>query len=205
MNYAVSTPAQLRIVLRALRDSRGLSQAQLGDRIGVSQRRIATIEAAPGRASFDQLSRIVAALGGRLAIEDVSANASAGHRKKSTKATRSERATGNVAATSSLTVWMNGLRLGTWSIVRHVHVLKYDPAWIESPAGRPLSLSLPFTRRNEPIRGAKVEPYFDNLLPDVASIRNRIRTKFATASRITSTRAKPNLPWRYAAKLRTGK
>ncbi len=87
-----------------------------------------------------------------------------------------------MAASSVLTIWMNGLRVGTWSIVRHVHVLEYDPAWIESPAGRPLSLSLPFTPGNAPIRGAKVEHYFDNLLPDAASIRSRIRAKFATPS-----------------------
>ena len=92
MNYAVSTPAQLRAVLRAMRDSRSLSQAQLGDFIGVSQRRIATIEAAPGRASFDQLSRIVAALGGRLVIDDPSAKVPAVGPKKPAKATLSEKA-----------------------------------------------------------------------------------------------------------------
>ena len=91
MIYAVSTPAQLRTVLRALRTTRGLSQAQLGDRIGVSQRRIATIEASPERASFDQLSRIVAALGGRLAIDDLRANDRAIDRKQTTKAARSEK------------------------------------------------------------------------------------------------------------------
>jgi len=91
MNYAVSTPAQLRTVLRALRDSRGLSQAQLGDRIGVSQRRIAAIEASPGRASFDQLSRIVAALGGRLAIADLPAGPTVVAQAKTTKTTRSEK------------------------------------------------------------------------------------------------------------------
>ena len=92
MNYAVSTPAQLRTVLRAMRDSRGLSQAQLGNHIGVSQRRIATIEAAPGRASFDQLSRIVAALGGRLVIDDPSAKVTAAGQKKPAKAALSEKA-----------------------------------------------------------------------------------------------------------------
>ncbi|MEO6874828.1 MAG: helix-turn-helix domain-containing protein [Opitutaceae bacterium] len=91
MNYAVSTPAQFRTVLRALRDSRGLSQAQLGDRIGVSQRRIAAIEAAPGRASFDQLSRIIAALGARLAIADLPANIVVTAQAKTTKTTRSEK------------------------------------------------------------------------------------------------------------------
>jgi HTH-type transcriptional regulator / antitoxin HipB len=92
MNYAVSTPAQLRAVLRAMRESRGLSQAQMGDLIGVSQRRIATIEATPGRASFDQLSRIVAALGGRLVIDDPSAKTPAAGPKKPAKATLSEKA-----------------------------------------------------------------------------------------------------------------
>lgn len=94
MNYAVTTPAQLRTVLRALRDSRGLSQAQLGALLGVSQRRIAAIEAAPGRASFDQLSRLVAALGGRLVIDDQTGStaiATASARKPS-KAARSEQA-----------------------------------------------------------------------------------------------------------------
>lgn len=91
MNYAVSTPIQLRTVLRALRDSRGLSQAQLGDRIGVSQRRIAYIEASPGRASFDQLSRIVAALGGRLVIDDLPTKANPVDRKQTRKAIRSEK------------------------------------------------------------------------------------------------------------------
>ncbi len=87
-----------------------------------------------------------------------------------------------MSLSSTLTIWMNGLRVGTWSVRRGMHVLEYDPAWVESSAGRPLSLSLPFTPRHEPIRGRKVEHYFDNLLPDAASIRGRIRAKFATDS-----------------------
>jgi len=46
-----------------------VSQASLGQTVGVNQKRIARIEAAPGVTSFDQISRIVTALGGRLAIE----------------------------------------------------------------------------------------------------------------------------------------
>lgn len=87
-----------------------------------------------------------------------------------------------MASPDSLTIWMNGLRVGTWSVRRGVHVLEYDPSWVESPAGRPLSLSLPFMPANEAIRGARVAHYFDNLLPDAASIRNRLRSKFATES-----------------------
>jgi serine/threonine-protein kinase HipA len=43
-------------------------------------------------------------------------------------------------------------------------------------------LSLPFTLGNEPIRGAKVGYYFDNLLPDADSIRTRLRSRFSTES-----------------------
>ena len=95
MNYAVSTPAQLRTVLRALRDSRDLSQAQLGALLGVSQRRIAAIEAAPGRAGFDQLSRLVVALGGRLVIDDqavTTTTATTTTARKPAKTARSEQA-----------------------------------------------------------------------------------------------------------------
>jgi serine/threonine-protein kinase HipA len=83
---------------------------------------------------------------------------------------------------ADLSIWMNGLRVGTWSVTRGVHALEYDRTWVDSPAGRPLSLSLPFTLRNEPIRGAKVAHYFDNLLPDADSIRQRLRSRFSTGS-----------------------
>lgn len=66
--YPVDTPQQLRTILRSLRQSRGLTQAQLGQMIGVSQKRIARIEAAPEVTAFDQISRLVSAMGGRLAI-----------------------------------------------------------------------------------------------------------------------------------------
>ena len=69
MNYPVNTSIQLRAVLRALRQSRNLSQAEVGQLLGVNQKRVARIENAPGLTSFDQISRLVAALGGRLVIE----------------------------------------------------------------------------------------------------------------------------------------
>jgi HTH-type transcriptional regulator/antitoxin HipB len=72
MNYQVDTPAQLRAVLKALRQARKLSQDDLGRLLGVNQKRIAKIEATPGVTGFDQLVRFVAALGGRFVIEDIS-------------------------------------------------------------------------------------------------------------------------------------
>jgi HTH-type transcriptional regulator/antitoxin HipB len=67
--YPVDTPRQLRTILRTLRQSRGLTQAQLGQLIGVSQKRVARIEAAPEVTAFDQIARMVSAMGGRLVIQ----------------------------------------------------------------------------------------------------------------------------------------
>lgn len=72
MNYPVNASLQLRAVLKSLRKSRGLTQAQLGDKLGLSQKRIAGIEKNPQVTTFDQISRIVSLLGARLVIEDLS-------------------------------------------------------------------------------------------------------------------------------------
>jgi HTH-type transcriptional regulator/antitoxin HipB len=69
MLYPVQTSVQLHAVLRALRKSRNLSQAQVGELLGVNQKRVARIENTPGVTSFDQIARIVTALGGRLVVE----------------------------------------------------------------------------------------------------------------------------------------
>ena len=68
--YPVNTPQQLRTILRSLRQSRQLTQQQLGQRLGVSQKRIARIEAAPEVTSFDQIARMVTAMGYQLIVEE---------------------------------------------------------------------------------------------------------------------------------------
>lgn len=83
---------------------------------------------------------------------------------------------------SVLSIWENGVRAATWTQSRGGHELRYEPGWAESPEGRPLSLSLPFTPGNVSHRGGVVANYFDNLLPDSVSIRSRIRTRYGAAS-----------------------
>jgi HTH-type transcriptional regulator/antitoxin HipB len=95
MKFPVSTPVQLRTQLRALRQARSLSQAQMGELLGVSQKRIARIEAAPDVTGFGQIARLVSALGGRIVIEDTSVlPAPAGGNKGKNRKTASGR-TGN--------------------------------------------------------------------------------------------------------------
>ena len=82
----------------------------------------------------------------------------------------------------ALSVWTNGERVGSWSIPsRGDTEFKYAPEWIESVAGRPLSLSLPFTGK-QALRGERVQNFFDNLLPDNDAIRRRLASRFKTAS-----------------------
>jgi serine/threonine-protein kinase HipA len=80
---------------------------------------------------------------------------------------------------TSLVVWMNGERVGVWAQPRTgAPSFQYDPAWADAPAGRVLSLSLPFTPGNTPHRGAVVTNFFDNLLPDSKGIRTRLQHRF---------------------------
>ncbi len=85
-------------------------------------------------------------------------------------------------ADSTLAVWANGERVGTWSVAGGEHRLQYGPGWIASPAARPLSLSLPFTPGNAAHRGDAVRNYFDNLLPDSDAIRERMADRFTQGS-----------------------
>lgn len=76
----------------------------------------------------------------------------------------------------ALGVWMNGQRIGLWSVgTTGRHKFEYDPDWMRHPQGRQISLSLPLTAG--PLDGDVVRNYFDNLLPDSESIRKRIRIR----------------------------
>jgi serine/threonine-protein kinase HipA len=80
----------------------------------------------------------------------------------------------------TLAVWANGERVGSWSATGAQHAFQYHDSWIASPAGRQLSLSIPFTPGNVPHRGDAVRNFFDNLLPDSDAIRRRVAEKFST-------------------------
>ena len=70
MDYAIRLADQLRAHLRALRKQRGLTQAQLGERLGIGQARMAEIEARPGLVSVDQLMQLLSALDATLVLRE---------------------------------------------------------------------------------------------------------------------------------------
>jgi len=89
---------------------------------------------------------------------------------------------GRPSHSRSLSIWTNGQRVGTWTFNRRgEHSLQYDSEWMNSPAGRPLSLSLPFTG-DVALKGERVRNFFDNQLPDSETIRLRLATRFKTES-----------------------
>lgn len=91
---------------------------------------------------------------------------------------------GRKSGTRELAVWVNGQRAGKWRIpARGEEEFQYDSEWMQSAEGRPLSLSIPFSLDNGPIKGRVITNYFDNLLPDSDPIRQRIQSQFGTDSR----------------------
>ncbi|NDV14085.1 type II toxin-antitoxin system HipA family toxin [Crenobacter caeni] len=77
-----------------------------------------------------------------------------------------------------LNVWMNGLLVGEWALTRSGETFAYHDSWLNHSQARPLSLSLPFLPGNAAYRGAVVNAYFDNLLPDSDAIRRRLAQRY---------------------------
>ncbi len=82
-----------------------------------------------------------------------------------------------VSCTSTLGVWMNGIRVGEL-IHQSSGALSfvYLQQWLNIGGARPISLSMPL--RQEAYSGELVFNYFDNLLPDNRQIRDRIQARF---------------------------
>lgn len=77
---------------------------------------------------------------------------------------------------------MNGQLVGSWRLVSgHGQEFAYAESWVESPHARPLSLSMPLRPSGAPYRQG-VQEFFENLLPDNADIRERIRRRFNARS-----------------------
>ena len=83
----------------------------------------------------------------------------------------------------ALSLWMNNQRVGTWAVTAQgEHVFHYDNAWLASPLGRPISLSMPLRPATAPYKGELVRNYFENLLPDNDNIRQRLAKRFSTGT-----------------------
>ena len=68
MNHIIRTSGQLGPLLKQLRKTKGWSQLQLGQKIGLSQERISAIENHPERITLDQLLTLLMALSAELSV-----------------------------------------------------------------------------------------------------------------------------------------
>lgn len=77
MDYPVHFVDQLREHIKGLRKHRGLTQAELGLRLGIGQARVAEIENDPGSVSAEQILALLSALGVTVVLRDRSGNTQA--------------------------------------------------------------------------------------------------------------------------------
>ena len=77
MDYPVQFVSQLQQLLKSLRKSRQLTQAELARRLGVVQSRVADIERDPGAVSVEQLLQVLAMLGAQVVVRQTHTGLSA--------------------------------------------------------------------------------------------------------------------------------
>lgn len=77
MDYPVQLSSQLQQLLKSLRKSRNMTQADLAQRLGVVQSRVADIERDPGAVSMEQLLQVLAMLGAQMVVREAAAVPSA--------------------------------------------------------------------------------------------------------------------------------
>ncbi len=70
MEYRLAIAKQLPLLLKTLRKQAGLTQAALGEKLGISQRMVAKIEAHPEKVRFDRILHVLAALATDIVIRE---------------------------------------------------------------------------------------------------------------------------------------
>ncbi|MFN7695920.1 MAG: helix-turn-helix domain-containing protein [Burkholderiales bacterium] len=97
MDYPLQLPKQLQQLLKSLRKSRQMTQAQLAKHLGVVQSRVADIERDPGAVSVEQLLEVLALLGAQMVVRETEPSAS----KASTALEAHAKATATASSTLS--------------------------------------------------------------------------------------------------------
>jgi len=75
VDYPVQLSSQLQQLLKSLRKSRQMTQAELARRLGVVQSRVADIERDPGAVGVEQLLQVLAMLGAQMVVRETATEA----------------------------------------------------------------------------------------------------------------------------------
>jgi len=68
-SYSIKTPQQLGAVLEGYRRDRGLTQAEVGSKVGLAQSVVSSLEKAPQRAGLARIFKLLAALDLEIVVE----------------------------------------------------------------------------------------------------------------------------------------
>lgn len=71
VNYPLKTLSQLPLILKGFRKERGLTQAAMAEKLGISQQSYANFEANPARATLDRLFMILRILGVEISLSQI--------------------------------------------------------------------------------------------------------------------------------------
>jgi len=74
MEYRIAYVKQVAPLIKSLRNQHGLTQKQLGEKLGISQRMVAFVEANPEKTRFERILQILSILDADLIIRDRNAN-----------------------------------------------------------------------------------------------------------------------------------
>lgn len=78
MNYSIKALSQLPLILKGFRKERGLTQAVMAEKLGVTQQSYAYFEANPASATLDRLFMVLRMLDVEISLEQIVADISAG-------------------------------------------------------------------------------------------------------------------------------
>lgn len=88
MGYPVKTVDQLVSLLKAFRQTAGLTQAELAERLGITQQTYARLEANPKVVSLDRFLRVLAVLDVQMTLDHAAPSARQPQKKPRSKAAK---------------------------------------------------------------------------------------------------------------------
>ncbi len=95
MNYPLKTLSQMRPLLQGFRKAAGLTQADVAERLGVTQQTYARLETNPASASLERLFRVMRALGIEMHLSDMQMPQDTPSRGAATTPSGSKRSSGD--------------------------------------------------------------------------------------------------------------
>ena len=117
MRYPIKTPSQLPLVLKGFRKARGITQAAMAQRLGITQQSYAHFEANPASATLDRLFVVLRIMGVEINLDQMDSATNA-IPTASTRAVGSGKAVGKPVSTAKAAVKARGKAAPAKTVIR---------------------------------------------------------------------------------------